>query len=625
MGMSASRLVGEPGHLGSTRKSAHAAASPGLAVIFAFLRKLLPLAPALALALCASGQAGAVNVLTNHNDLHNTGQNLHERILTPRNVHPGSLGKLFVTHLDGIDYGQPLLVNGVDISTGLHKGIQNVIFAATSTDTVYAINADNGTVLWKTNLLTRFDSPQDVVTAREINPNWAAKNQPLEDTPVIDLATGALYVECEETEKGPGTHGHLHWIHILSSLNISNGTHYAHDVKISESGPKGQNISGPFIRKAHGKRDRFYGYEITFRYLAINPVNHLLYMACADPGDIGPYNGWILGYSTVKNSAGNLTLKALFSVTPNGWAGGIWGGPIAMDRHGNLFVETGNGTFETRQVKAPYLGRLSTDSRNFLVPANGDYGDAVLKLTPDSDTYQHADNPNGFGLHVSDYFVPRDENVLLRSDLDIGSSSPVLLPSSVGDAQHPHLLIANDKQGIIYLLDRDNLGGYHGDAAGDGKSGFNNVVQMLDKATGPGFSTGAFYAGNLKHSGLIYYAEVGDYAKAFEISHAHIRPQPVSQSHSRYPYPGSTPEISANGNRNGIIWLLNRSGNRLLAYNAGNLRQVLFDSNKGKGRNGMTNKIIGRQEDMNSIPTVANGRVYVSTSKALNVYGLLTR
>lgn len=593
--------------------------------LFQAFRKLLPWVPALMLMVWASGQVGAVNVLANHNDLHNTGQNLRERILTPRNVRPGSLGKLFVTRLDGIDYGQPLLVTGVNITTGPHKGVQNVVYAATATDTVYAINADDGKVLWKTCLLKRFYNPADVVTAREINPNWAARNQPLEDTPVIDPATGVLYVECEQTEKGPGTHGQLHWMHVLSSLNISNGTHYAHDVKISESGPKGQDISGPSIRRKNGKRDRFYGYEITFRYLAINPVNHLLYLACADPGDIGPYNGWILGYSTVKNSAGNLTLKALFSVTPNGWAGGIWGGPIAMDRHGNLYVETGNGTFETRLVRAPYSGRLPTDSHNLRVPANGDYGDAALKLTPDADTYQHADNPNGFGLHVSDYFVPKDENVLLRSDLDIGSSSPVLLPASVGDAQHPHLMVINDKQGIIYLLDRNQMGGYHGDAAGDGKAGFNNVVQMLDHATGAGFSTGAFYAGNLRRSGLIYYAEVGDYAKAFEISRAHIRPQPVSQSHSRYPYPGSTPEISADGSRNGIVWLLNRSGNRLMAYNAGNLRQVLFDSNKGKGRNGITNKIIGKQEDMNSIPTVANGRVYVSTSKALNVYGLLAR
>lgn len=587
------------------------------------LRRLCSLFFCLAVTASAYGFAAPVNVLTNHNDEHNTGENLHELQLNPHNVRPGRFGKLFVTHLDGIDYGQPLFVSHVNITTGPHRGVQNIIIAATSRDTVYAINADNGNVLWKTNLLKKFDGPLDTVTARERNPNWAARHQPLEDTPVVDLATDALYVECEEAEKGPGTGEQLHWIHLLGSLNLRNGTHYARDIKISESGPRGQYISGPLIRKPNGKRDRFYGYEITFRYLAIDPVNHVLYMACADPGDIGPYNGWILGYSTVTNADDNLTVKAVWSVTPNGWAGGIWGGPIAMDRRGNLFVETGNGTFDTKLIKVPYSGRLRTDSPDMLVPDLGDYGDAALKLTPDSDTYQHADNPNGFGLHVSDYFVPKDEQVLLRHDLDLGSSSPVLLPASVGDAQHRHLLVINDKQGIIYLLDRNNMGWYHGDAVGDGKFGFDNVVQKLEHATGAGFSTGGFYAGGRKHSGLIYYAEVGDFAKAFRISHARINPAPVSQSHARYPYPGSTPEISADGRHNGIIWLLNRNGNRLMAYAAGNLRQVLFNSNQGQGRNGMSNKIIGRQEDMNSFPTVANGRVYVSTSEALNVYGLL--
>ncbi len=573
----------------------------------------------------ASAAAGPVNVLTNHNDAHNDGENLHETVLNPRNVRPGSFGKLFVTRLNGIDYGQPLLVSRVGITTGPHRGVQNIVIAGTARDTIYAINADNGAVLWKTNLLEKFHSPKDTVTAREINPNWAARYQPLEDTPVIDTSTGALYVECEETEQGPGTDGQLHWIHLLSSLNLRNGTHYAHDIKISESGPRGNYISGPSIRKKNGKPDRFYGYDITFRYLAIDPVNHVLYMACADPGDIGPYNGWILGYSTVKNAKDDLTVKAVWSATPNGWAGGIWGGPIAMDKKGNLFVETGNGTFDTRLVKVPYGGRLSTDSPGMRVPALGDYGDAALKLTPDSDTYQHADNPNGFGLHVSDYFVPKDEAFLLHHDLDIGSSSPVLLPASVGDSQHRRLLVINDKQGIIYLLDRDKMGWYHGDAAGDGKSGFDDVVQELPHATGPGFSTGAFYAGARRHSGLIYYAEVGDAAKIFLISHAHLRPVPISISHARYPYPGSTPEISGNGKRDGIVWLLNRNGNCLMAYKADDLRDVLFNSNQGKGRNGLTNRIIGRQEDMNSIATVANGRVYVSTSDAMNVYGLLRR
>jgi hypothetical protein len=565
----------------------------------------------------------AVNILTNHNTLANTGENLHEKVLTPHNVVVGKFGKLFVTRLNGVDYGQPLFVSHVDITTGPHPGVQNIIIATTSRDSVYAINADTGKVLWTHNLLRCFDSPRDTVKAQERNPNWAAKNEPLEDTPAIDLQTGALYVECEETEKGPGTHGQLHWIHLLSALRLSNGTNYAHPIKISESGPQGQYISGPTVRKANGHLDRFYGYEITFRYLTIDPVNHVLYMACADPGDIGPYNGWILGYGAVRNRHDRLPLKAVWSATPSGWAGGIWGGPIAIDRAGNLFVETGNGTFETHLIPAPYRHRLKDDSPHLRIPALGDFGDAALKLVPDNDTHQHRDNPNGFGLHVADYFVPTDENILLQRDLDMGSSSPVLLPASVGDSRHPHLMVINDKQGNIYLLDRDHMGGYHGGRKGDGRSGSNHVVQQLLHATGPGFSTGAFFAGLHRHSGWIYYTEVNDFAKAFVISHAHMTPHPVTQSPIRFGYPGSTPEISADGGSHGIVWLLNRYGNRLLAYRVDNLRHPIFDSNHGSGRDGLKNSIVGHEIDMNSTPTVADGRVYVSTTDALNCWGLL--
>ncbi len=575
--------------------------------------------------LSASTVGAAVNVLTNHNNLANTGENLHEHILNPHNVGGGQFGKLFVTRLNGVDYGQPLFVSHVKITTGPHQGVQNIIIATTSRDAVYAINADTGEVLWKRSLLKRFDSPMDTVKAQEKNPNWAAKNEPLEDTPVIDLSTGALYVECEETEKGPGTHGQLHWLHVLSSLQLSDGKDYAHQIKISESGPRGQYISGPTVRKANGQLDHFYGYEITFRYLAIDPVNRVLYMACADPGDIGPYNGWILGYSTVKDHHDNLPVKAVWSATPNGWAAGIWGGPIAIDRRGNLFVETGNGTFETHLIPAPYRNRLKVGSHALRIPALGDFGDAALKLVPDTDNQQHRDNPNGFGLHVADYFVPNDENMLLHRDLDLGSSSPVLLPAAVGDGHHRHLLVINDKQGTIYLLDRDDMGGYHGGKKGDGRSGYNAVVQQLVHATGAGFSTGAFFAGPHHHGGWIYYTEVNDYAKALFITHAHINPHPVAESPIRFGYPGSTPEVSADGRRHGLVWLLNRYGNRLLAYRADSFHRPLFDSNHRVGRHGLTNKIIGHEIDMNSTPTVADGRVYVSTTKALNCYGLLHR
>ena len=71
-------------------------------------RRAMSLFTCVAFAASACASAGPVNVLTNHNDQHNTGENRHEVILNPHNVRPGSFGKLFVTHLDGIDYSQPL-------------------------------------------------------------------------------------------------------------------------------------------------------------------------------------------------------------------------------------------------------------------------------------------------------------------------------------------------------------------------------------------------------------------------------------------------------------------------------------------------------------------------------------
>src|SRR5262249_3776039 len=154
--------------------------------------------------------------------------------------------------------------------------------------------------------------------------------------------------------------------------------------------------------------------------------------------------------------------------------------------------------------------RLSHDGNFLVIPSGGDYGDTILKLTPDTDMSQPSDNPNGFGLHVNDYFTPNDEFSIASSDTDLGSSSPVLLPDSVGSTARTSLLVGNDKQGIIYLVDRNNMGGYHGDAAGDGGTGpggityFNNVVQQFNGATAGAWSTGAFYAGSSTNSGTIY-------------------------------------------------------------------------------------------------------------------------
>lgn len=560
----------------------------------------------------------SANVLMNHVDPANDGQNLNETLLTPANVASASFGKLFTVPLDGAEVGQPLFRSGVDITTGSHKGTQDVAFVATAKDSLYAIGAASGVVLWKSTLLHSFHG--GTPTANSGN------GVPIQDTPAIDPSANVLYVESEEQESG-------HYIDLLSSINLSNGTRYANPVNIAESNGS-TFISGPRVNRIGGGKTVFDVQDTTCRCLTLDTVDHVVYMGWADPGDGGPYNGWIVGYSAAKNSAGNLTLKAQWCATPQGsgtsqGAGGIWegGGAIAFDSSGDLYLITGNGGFETTEVTPAYVadGRLASQTDNHTIPGGlkvpklGDYGDAVIKLSPDGDTSQHSDNPNGFGLHVADFFTPKDEQPINVSDRDLGSSSPVLLPASVGSSAHRNLLLINDKQGILYLIDRNNMGGYHGDAAGDGKSGSDNVVQIVSNATTGAWSTAAFYAGANTTSGTIYYVTQGDAAKAFSISNATINPTPTStsaSSYGTYGYPGSTPEISANVNKNAILWTLDKSSADLVAYNALNLNEALFQSNALS-----QNKVTGSVQTFCN-PTEANGHVFVGTSDALNIYGL---
>src|ERR1700689_718285 len=76
---------------------------------------------------------GQVNVLTYHNDLSRTGQNLTETILTPASLQAGEFGQLFSRPVDGQVYGQPLYMWGLNVAG---KGVHNVVFIVTEHDSV---------------------------------------------------------------------------------------------------------------------------------------------------------------------------------------------------------------------------------------------------------------------------------------------------------------------------------------------------------------------------------------------------------------------------------------------------------------------------------------------------------
>jgi hypothetical protein len=534
----------------------------------------------------------ALDVLTYHNDNSSTGQYLVETSLTPSTVNSNSFGKLLSVSVDGQVYAEPLYMSGVNITTGPYRGSHNVLFVATEHDSLYAMDADTGTVLWQDSFINPGAGvntvPSSDTGTGDINPEIG-----ITSTPVIDPATGAIYVEVKTKEV---INNADHYVQRLHALNISNGSEaLGGPVVIADTIFDGSNytyVSGPTV---NGTGDGSVNGTITFNALrqlsrvALTLYNGSIYMGFASHGDNGPYHGWVLGYN-----AQTLGLVAAFNATPNGSEGGIWqsGGRIAIDPQGYLYFETGNGTFETTLTAAGF-------------PNQGDYGDTFLKLAVDPTTNPAHQNINGWGLKAVDYFTPSDQANLSNNDLDLGSGGPLILPAAAGSSSHPLLMVGAGKDGTVYLIDRNSMGKYN--------SSSDNVVQELpaDTIGGGSYDTPAYY------NGMLYYVGALDSAKTFSLANATLSASPVSQSSDTYGFPGSTPTISANGSAGGVVWDINYGSNSLRAYVAGDYGTLLYTSDQAANNRDQLGSSVKF-----SVALVANSMVYVGTSNSVLFYGL---
>jgi hypothetical protein len=532
-----------------------------------------------------------IDVLSYRNGPANLGWNQSETLLTPANVNEASFGRLFTTYLDGQVYAQPLVVTGVDISVGPEAGIHNVVLVATENDSVYALDASTGVILWQDS----FVDPQDGITAvpsGELGQNTIVPEVGITSTPVVNRASNLVYLVARTKEpRSDGTH----YVFSLHAINLSSGAEaLGGPVVIADTLHVNGNytyVSGPSVK---GMGDGSAGGMVPFNAMRENQRSALtlshgqVYIAFASLGDIGPYHGWILGYD-----ASSLQLTAVFNTTPDGGQGGIWmsGAGIAVDPQGFLYAVTGNGTFDTALNAARF-------------PSDGDYGDSVLKLAVDPGSTPADPGPNGWGLKVVDYFTPYKQAGLNANDLDLGSSGPTLLPVSAGSRAHPHLMLVAGKQGRIYLLDRDDLGEFHTRA--------DHVVQEIGNAIKPVYSSPAVLGNK------VYYVAWNDFAKAFVVKHAAMSSQAVDHSRRTFGYPGATPSVSSDGARNEILWIIDRNENDLQAYAATNLRRKLYSSAAAPFERDTLGLIISF-----SVPTVADGCVYVGTFNSLVAYGLL--
>lgn len=283
----------------------------------------------------------------------------------------------------------------------------------------------------------------------------------------------------------------------------------------------------------------------------------------------------------------------MYNTTPNGEGSGIWqsGAGLAADQDGNIYLETGEGSYEVN-------------------PGGKDFSNAVLKLNP-----QH-------GLHVIDSFMPFNLLCMNWINQDLGSAGPLLLP-------HTNELVAVGKEGRLYVLDRSHLGGYHtisGPCNQLSRTDIDQVVQESPPQTVPGgvFGSLAYWEGP-KGSYLYAAGMAGKGIQAFGVSNGKLSFSPASQTPDEKDTSGQhvavtgNPVISSDGTRagTGIVWIIDSPGS-LRAYDATNLKHELYSSQQNAARDNLGEAI------KFSVPTVARGEVFVGTVNSLVIYGALS-
>ena len=379
-------------------------------------------------------------------------------------------------------------------------------------------------------------------------------------TPVIDASTNTMYLVTELNKSGP-----TFWLH---ALNVTTGQDILSPVQITATDPNSTQTLEAGCYQRMG--------------LALNSTTNWIYLAFGSCD-----NGWVLAYDKTS-----LAQKAVFNVTSNAEGGGLWAGggaPVVDDQSGNIYLMSGTD-YDDAYIQPPPTYTQTG------------YNDAFLNLNPTT-------------LEVQSSFTPDDNYTLSANDVDLGSGGAILVQ---GNSQYPKLLIGGGKDGNVFVVNPLDMGGYNST---------NKVIQTLQTGTQQYnniFSTPVFW------NNTVYYHENDDVLRAYTWNPSASEPLAATNLSGGVTYTnfhGATASLSSNGPTNGIIWDIDNSayvktGNGtspcvLHAYNATNLNELYNSSQAAGGRDtaGYALKF--------TVPTIANGRVFVPTSNELDIYGLL--
>ena len=492
---------------------------------------------------CTLISSAQVDVLTQHNNLERTGANLDEKILTPSNVNVKKFGMLFKRVVDDQVYSQPLLVTNVQIGGGTH----DVVYITTVNDSVYAFDANDvraSTPLWHVNFGTPANANDGNFGCTDINGNMG-----IIGSPVIDKASGTLYVVALTRLRD-------RFVQRLHALDLTSGTDLPESpvtIEALEFDALMQN-QRPALALANGK----------------------VYVGYASHCDKNPYHGFLISYD-----AKTLRQADVFNTTPTAMQGSIWqsGQAPAVDVQGNLYVVTGNGSWNGKE----------------------NFGESFLKLSPE--------------LKLLDWFTPTNHEWLDSTDNDLNSSGAMLVPDS-------HDVIDGGKEGVLYIVNADQMG----------HLGDEHAIQHFRFTSSHLHSI--VYWKSAKSGSMLYTWGQRDHLRAYHFEGDTLNPVPISmRPEANHGHPGAMLSLSANGNEDGILWAaIHATGDSwhesrpgiLHAYEANNIMHELWNSLEAAQRDDC-----GNYSKM-APPTIANGKVYLPSFGTKNTgtgqlcaYGLL--
>ncbi len=519
--------------------------------------------------------SSAVAVLTHHNDNARTGMNLKETILNTNNVNTNQFGLFYKRTLDDQVYAQPLVMANVNV---LGRGTHNLVIVATVNDSVYAFDADDPSVsapYWQVSFLgPNAVAPRNTDMTGACGGGYVdfSGNMGIVGTPVIDAVSQTLYLVVRTKENGST------FVQRLHALDVSSGAERPNSPVIITAvypGTGSGNVGG-FITFDPQRQNQRPGLAL---------VNGVVYISWASHCDWGPYHGWVIGYDETT-----LQRVVVYMDSANGANAGIWmsGQAPAADTNGNLYLSTGNGTVDTS----------ATINR----------GESFLKLTR-----------NGTNFTVASWFTPYNWQALESGDVDLGSGGMLLIPGTT-------LAFSGGKQGVVYLVNRDNMGGLSGSPTAD-----TNVVQTFQVTTDEVHGGAVWWDSPSASYGYIWPSSTFLQQYQFDRAAGMFVLPSYAQSPTAAPngQPGGLLALSANGTNagSGILWASHQlvgDANQMVrpgilhAYDAQNVAHELWNSQQLTARDSVGNfaKFVP--------PTVANGKVYLATfSSNLNVYGLL--